>query len=76
MIRTTGRTSKREYDDYDEQQKEHKEYSDSKSPPKKHSAVDTKTVGIAGIVMFLMTNFKKEIGQILTAISTFIGGGS
>ena len=73
MTRTTGRTSKREYD---EQQKEHKEYFDSKSPPKKSSAVDTKTVGIAGIVMFLMTNFKKEIGQILTAISTFIGGGS
>jgi len=71
MTRTSRRTSRKQYD---EQQKEHKEYFDSGAPPKKHAAVDTKTVGMAGIVMFLMTNFKKEIGQILTAISKFIGG--
>ena len=76
MARTTRRTSREKYDDHDEQKNEQREYFDSKSPPKKSSAVDTKTVGLAGILMFLMTNFKKEIGQILTAISTFIGGGS
>lgn len=74
MTRTSRRTSKEKYDDYDEQQKKHREYFDSDSPPRKSAAVDTKTVGLAGIMMFLMTNFKKEIGQILTAISKFIGG--
>ena len=70
-MRTARRTSRREYD---EQQKEHiGDVLDSTSP-KKHTAVDTKTVGLAGMMMFLMTNFKKEIGQILTAISKFIGG--
>ena len=55
-------------------ERQHEEYFDSKSPPRKSAAVDSKMVGGAGIVMFLMTNFKKEIGQILVAISKIIGG--
>ena len=75
MTRTIRRTSRKKYDDYDEQRKEHiGDIVDNNTPSRKHSAVDTKTVGLAGMMMFLMTNFKKEIGQILTAISKFIGG--
>ena len=47
---------------------------EDKSPTRKSASVDSKTVGIAGVGMFLMTNFKKEIGMILTAISKIIGG--
>jgi len=71
MTRASRRTSRKEYDDYDEQ---HREHFNRGAPPRKNAAVDTKTVGMAGILMFLMTNFKKEIGQILIAISKFIGG--
>ena len=71
MTRTARRTSREKYD---EQQKEHIGEVLDNASPRKHAAVDTKTVGLAGMMMFLMTNFKKEIGQILTAISKFIGG--
>ena len=53
---------------------ERQEYFEKNSPPKRTQAVDSKAVGFAGIIMFLMTNFKKEIGQILVAISKIIGG--
>ena len=82
MTRATRRTSRtsrtssrrRRHDDYDDRAKQHKDYFDSKSPPRKAAAVDSKMVGGAGILMFLMTNFKKEIGQILVALSKIIGG--
>ena len=69
MTRTTRRTSRRTTEE-----KEQKEYFDRDAPPRRAASVDSKTVGLAGIGMFLMTNFKKEIGQILIAISKFIGG--
>jgi len=53
---------------------ERQEYFEKNSPPKRTQAVDSKAVGFVGIIMFLMTNFKKEIGQILVAISKIIGG--
>ena len=53
---------------------ERQEYFENNSPPKRSQAVDSRAVGFAGIIMFLMTNFKKEIGQILVAISKIIGG--
>ena len=70
MTRTTRRTSRRKKTEDQEQ----REYFERDVPPRKAASVDTKTVGLAGIGMFLMTNFKKEIGQILVAISKIIGG--
>ena len=74
LIRSVLKNRRRkQYDEHDGPKKQ-KEYFDSKSPPRKSASVDSKMVGGAGIVMFLMTNFKKEIGQILVAISKIIGG--
>ena len=73
---TTRRTSRRTSEEprKERDQRERKKYFDDNSPPKRAQSVDSKTVGLAGIAMFLMTNFKKEIGQILVAISKIIGG--
>ena len=47
---------------------EQREYFDAQSPPRNPASVDTKTVGIAGIIMFLATNFKAEIKMIIEKI--------
>ena len=58
QVKTTRRS------DVDEQ----REYFDTQSPTKHAASVDTKTVGIAGIIMFLATNFKSEIKMIIEKI--------
>lgn len=47
---------------------DHKEYFNAKSPPRQAASVDTRTVGVAGIIMFLATNFKAEIKMIIEKI--------
>jgi hypothetical protein len=45
----------------------------AKKKPVKQS-INSKDVGVTGIIMFILTTFKDQIGRVIDAIAKAIGG--